>query len=169
VKKMIRKKLQLAEEDVVSNRQDIIEKMVEFAKTDSLLYWDTHGELAQKQEQLWGPILQWANKEINVRCKTTDSLSVPRQNVCMSDNLRQFLNSLSDKELAAFYLAAMNMHSELLAAALVKGKINAAQAHEAANLEELWQAEKWGKDPEAEKRRHILWKELEEIEAFLRP
>lgn len=70
--------------------------------------------------------------------------------------------------MAAFYLAALDMRSVLLAAALVKGHLNAEEVYEAAFLEELWQAENWGIDEEAEEKRRELKAELEEIEDFLK-
>ena len=74
----------------------------------------------------------------------------------------------ANKELGAFYVAALNMKSVLLAAALVKGKINANQAFEAAFLEELWQNENWGADEEALKKREELKQELVDVENFLK-
>ena len=81
--------------------------------------------------------------------------------------MKNFISNLSDKELAAFYLASLNMKSELLAAALVKGHISAEQAFDAANLEELWQAEHWGKEDVSEQKRQSLKQELCDIEQFL--
>ena len=78
------------------------------------------------------------------------------------------MQTLNDKELTGFYFAALNTCSILLAAALIKGKINAKQAFEASCLEELWQAEKWGNDEAAENRRKSLLQELEEIEVFIK-
>lgn len=45
------------------------------------------------------------------------------------------------------------MRSVILAMALVQGRLDAEEAYKAAWLEELWQAEKWGIDPEAESKR----------------
>ena len=61
------------------------------------------------------------------------------------------------------------MRSVNLGAALVEGKISADEAFEAAFLEELWQAEKWGKVPEAEDKRQKIKEELREISRFVRP
>ena len=60
------------------------------------------------------------------------------------------------------------MRSVLLAAALVKGRINAKEAFDAAFLEELWQNESWGVDEEAAKRREEMREELQQIEDFLK-
>ena len=50
---------------------------------------------------------------------------------------------------------------------LEQGKINAEEAFRAAFLDELWQAETWGADEEAENRRQTIKNEICEIEKFL--
>ena len=160
-------KLEQAVGEIKVRRGDVIDKLVEFAPTDSLLFWANNDELIKKQEQLWNPILNWANKELNAKYITTKNLDVPEQDEYSINNLKNFMENLSDKELAAFYLASVNMKSELLAAALVKGHISAEQAFDAANLEELWQAEHWGKESVSEQKRQSLKQELRDIEQFL--
>ncbi len=161
-------KLKQAVGEIETRREDVIEKLVQFAPTDSLLFWGNNDELIKKQEQLWNPILSWANREINAKYITTRDLNVPEQDSYSLNNLKNFMENLSDKELAAFYLASINMKSELLAAALVKGHISAEQAFDAANLEELWQSEHWGKESVSEQKRQDLKQELHDIEQFLR-
>ncbi len=161
-------KLKQAVGEIETRREDVIEKLVQFAPTDSLLFWGNNDELIKKQEQLWNPILSWANREINAKYITTRDLNVPEQDPYSLNNLKNFMENLSDKELAAFYLASINMKSELLAAALVKGHISAEQAFDAANLEELWQSEHWGKESVSEQKRQDLKQELHDIEQFLR-
>ena len=69
--------------------------------------------------------------------------------------------------LTAFYLAALNTRSVLLATALVKGHINADEAFELSELEELYQARKWGKEEVAEARRKSIKDTLNSIEKYL--
>ncbi len=164
---MTREKLEQAVGEIKNCREDVIDKLVQFAPTDSLLFWANNDELIKKQEELWNPILSWANQEINAKYITTKDLNVPEQDPYSLNNLKNFISNLSDKELAAFYLASLNMKSELLAAALVKGHISAEQAFDAANLEELWQAEHWGKEDISEQKRQSMKKELCDIEQFL--
>ena len=141
---------------------------MQFAVTDMLLFWGQEKDLIARQEKVWAPIIAWSNHELNTKFITTHGLDVPEQHKTSNGRLKAFLEQLSDKELAAFYLAALDMRSVLLAAALVKGHLNAEEVYEAAFLEELWQAENWGIDEEAEEKRRELKAELEEIEDFLK-
>ena len=154
--------------EIAENRDLIVEKIVQFSLTDMLLFWGQEKDLIVKQEELWGPLLMWAKDVFQEDIKPTHTLNVCDATATSGGRLRIFLQKLSDKELAAFYLATLNMRSVLLAAALVKGVINADQAFQAAYIEELYQAEIWGADDEAEAKRQEMKKELIEIEKFLK-
>lgn len=157
-----------AVKDVKLHREEIINRLVQFSETDLLLFWGTDKELVSRQEEVWSPIIRWANEAIQAEFKHTKTLDVPEEVKTSAYRLKVFLDSLSDKELAAFYSAALNMKSVLLAMAMVKGRINAEEAFQAAFLDELWQNEKWGSDEEAVKRRTVIKNELSDIEAFLK-
>ena len=165
---MTKEKLEQAITEIKNHREEIITRLVQFSKTDSLLFWDKEVSLYEKQEELWGPILKWAHHNLNAKYMTTDKMEVVEQKKNTLQGLKKFLETMSDKELAAFYLASINMKSELLAAALVRGFINAETAYNAAYLEEISQAERWGKDENAEQKRQALKKELIDIENFLK-
>src|SRR5574344_1391398 len=154
-------------DEIQENREEVIEKLIQFSVTDMLLFWGQEKDLIARQERLWSPIIKWSSEAIETKFNTTSSLQVPSQQKNSGEKLRVFLNNLTNKELGAFYVAALNMKSVLLAAALVKGKINANQAFEAAFLEELWQNENWGADEEALKKREELKQELVDVENFL--
>ena len=159
--------LEKAREEIAKNRAEVIERLVQFSMTDLLLFWGQEKDLMERQAKIWGPILAWAEEKMKAKFATTQSLDVPQENQASGYRLKVFLENLSDKELTAFYAAALQMRSVLLAAALVRGKINAEEAFQAAFLDELWQAENWGSDEEAEKRRQTIKSEIEEIERFL--
>ncbi|MBR1605673.1 MAG: hypothetical protein IJ660_06170 [Alphaproteobacteria bacterium] len=154
--------------EIAKDRTVVIDKLVKFSLTDMLLFWGTNEELAKRQKQLWLPILTWAQNDLQTKFKTTTELNVPTQDSHSGEKLKMFLETLTNKQLTGFYYAALNTRSVLLAAALIKGQINAKQAYEASCLEELWQAEKWGNDEAADCRRKSLLKELQEIETFIK-
>lgn len=164
---MVGGELKAALKDASLNKQEIIDKMCGFAQTDVLLFWNDNPELEARQNEFWFPVLRWIGQELNIQLKTSTSLDVPDQEEKFGVALKRYLEKFSDKELIAFYKAALDMRSVMLAVALVKGKINAEQAFQAAYLEELWQAEKWGKIEDAEKSRVRAKADLIEIENFL--
>ncbi len=160
--------LKEATRELAKNKKKAIDKLVQFAVTDMLLFWGTEEELIARQEKVWTPIVAWANQTLNTDFINTHGLDIPEKNQTSACRLKHFLEQLSDKEFAAFYAAAITMRSVLLAAALVKGRISAKEAFEAAFLEELWQNESWGVDEEAAARREEFRQELQKIEDFLK-
>ena len=164
---MISEELKAALKDASLNKQEIIDKMCEFAQTDVLLFWNDNPELTARQNEFWFPVLRWIGQELNIQLKTSTSIDVPDQEEKFGVAFKRYLEKFSDKELIAFYKAALDMRSVLLAAALVKGRINAQEAYRAAYLEELWQNKLWGSDDEAASRRQERCEELKEIESYL--
>ena len=166
--------------DVAQHRDEIIERMVNFSLTDTLLFGDARRtelsvdsssmeieDLIAEERQVWDPIVEWAKKNMDADFKTSESLEVPMENNASLPRLQVFLEKLSDKELAAFYQTGKITKSVLLAAALVKKQITADEAFRAAFLEEIWQADKWGHDAEADQRREVIRQELIDVEKFL--
>ncbi len=162
----MKQKLDQAVTEIAQHREDIIAKLLEFAKTDLLFFWGENRELFLHQQEKWLPILDWAAQELRVNLQKTHTLDVP-ENSQLNGPLAQMLRAMSDKELACYYAAALNMRSTLLALALVKGRIHAEEACELSYLEELWQNKLWGKDEEAVSRRQERCEELKEIESYL--
>ncbi len=155
--------------DVAQHREEIIERMVNFSLTDTLLFRNPDAvELIEEERKVWDPIVEWAKEKMQAKFQTTESLEVPVENNASLPRLQVFLESLSDKELVAFYEVSKITKSVLLAAAFVKGKVNADEAFRAAFLEEIWQADKWGHEALADKRRDEIKQELKDVEDFLK-
>ncbi|MFI3242450.1 MAG: ATP12 family protein [Alphaproteobacteria bacterium] len=154
--------------EISQNREVIIEKLLQFSLTDTLMFWGNEKDLIELQQQKWQPILTWAEKQLNLEIKRTQNLDVPEENKEAGYRIKNFLLSLDDKELTAFYKSALLMKSILLAMAFVKKEISAEQAFEAALLEERWQNKIWGTTDEAEENQEAFKQELIEIENFLK-
>ena len=52
------------EEDVRLHRQELTDRLVDFALHDVLLYWSPDEKLQKEQEENWMPILQWADETV---------------------------------------------------------------------------------------------------------
>lgn len=162
----MRKVLEQAVNEIRHHRREIIDRLKDFAKTDLLFFWGEKRDLFLQQQEKWLPILDWASTELRTELNKTETLDVP-DNSAMQNPLTEILVGMTDKELACFYAAALNMRSVLLALALVKHRVSAEEAYELSYLEEMWQNEKWGTDAEAVCQREERLAELKEIESFL--
>lgn len=159
--------LKQVEEDIKQHRVEIIDRLVNFALNDVLLFWSTDKEVKKEQQEKWLPILKWVDDTLNTRFKQTTSLETDTSSKTAATELKKYLDNLSDKELTSFYVAALNMRSVLLAVAMIKGRINATEAFELSELEELYQARKWGSEPVAEARRNSIKDSLISAEKYL--
>ena len=102
--------LNQAAADIAADREEIIERLVQFSATDMLLFWGNEKALIERQSKVWQPIIKWVNDNMESHFKATQSLDV-KENEEDGAKVREFLHSLSDKELAAFYAAALATRS----------------------------------------------------------
>ena len=59
-------KLQTLTKDVAENRDEIIERMVNFSLTDTLLFRSPEAaELIEEERKIWDPIVEWAKQSID--------------------------------------------------------------------------------------------------------
>lgn len=156
------------QEDVEANREEITEKLIIFSRSDALLFWSSDKKLQKEQERLWLPVLVWANNTLNTDFKSTIGLEVENTDKKRYFELKNFLEGLSGKEITALYLTAINTRSVLLGVAMVNGYGNAEQIFDLAELEELYQANRWGHEEVAEARRQSIKDTLKSIEKYLK-
>jgi chaperone required for assembly of F1-ATPase len=150
-------------------RGKVIEHALGFGRGDVLCYRaEAPDELAKRQKEIWDPLLHWAHESCGLRLAADAGIAYIEQPADALLRMQELVAQLDDFTLAAFDAAATATHSFVLALALVRGKLGAEEAFEAAQLEELYQAEKWGSDAEAEARRKRLREELMAIGRFVR-
>lgn len=83
-------------------KNDLIEQLIKYFETDTLLYWDSIGtELRKKQEENWDPALHIFSSKMNLPLlKVTDSLFGLQQDEILTDRLVNFMNELDNFQLA---------------------------------------------------------------------
>ena len=154
--------------DVSSHRQEVISKLVAYSARDMLLFWGEDKDLILRQTKIWQPILDWASEKIKADVQTTKSMELPKQSEKSGSKMRVFLESLSDKELACFYIVSSKLSSFLLATAFIRKAFDVETIMHAAFLEEEFQEEVWGAKDDVRANFDAVKKELEEINLFLR-
>jgi chaperone required for assembly of F1-ATPase len=82
--------------------------------------------------------------------------------------MQEIVAGLDDFRLSSLGLSAALTGSIVIALALEEGHLPAERAFASAQLDEIFQAEKWGCDAEAETRRARLHSELKAVERFVR-
>jgi len=139
---------------VAPDRDRVIRETADYAATDLVCYRaEGPEELVQRQAAQWDPLLDWLRERYDVSLKTAVGVMAIRQPDQALAALTRAVSAQDDLRLTALGVMTGAAGSLVLALALLEGRISPETAADAAQLDELYQAERWGLDPEAVKRR----------------
>lgn len=149
-------------------RDAVVEALVAYARTDLLCYRATApAELIERQARVWQPLLDWAALRFDGALVVTSGVVPVEQPAGAINGLRGAAADGDDFVLAALHGVTVACGSLVLALAVREGRLDAAGACAASELDEDWQAEQWGRDPEAEARRRGIRDEIHAAARFL--
>ena len=153
---------------VAVHRQTAVAEVLQFARSDLLCYRaDGPAALVSLQAKTWDPILQWAGERYGAVLACGTGIGFVEQ---ASETLSALENALADYDsfrLTALQSAVTLLGSIVMGLALADKKLSVDEAFTASHLDENFQADKWGRDFEAEKRRANQKAELVAIADFL--
>ena len=153
---------------VAPQRAKIVEDLLGFGGHDLLCYWtDETGELLRRQQQHWQPLLDWAARDLGAPLQKTCGIASQAQPAESLQALQRAVETYDDLALTGLAAAVKAAGSLVLGLALARRRIDAAEAFALSQLDELYQAERWGEDAEAAKARAALRWELESAQRFL--
>jgi len=118
-----------------------------YAEADLLCYRADHPvELTARQGAAWDPLLDWARSRYDIDFRVTAGIVHVDQ---PEETVRRLAAAVAARD--AFHLAGLSplvtlSGSLVLALALAEGAVTEQDAWEAAELDDLWQAEQWGED-----------------------
>lgn len=124
-------------------------------------------ELAARQAEAWNPLLDWLGECLGARLKTGVGVAYIAQDEDAVSALRQALRRLNVFQLTAVDGAAAITGSLALALALAEGRLNAEQALALSQVDETFQAERWGRGEDAVTRTRRLALDLAALETVL--
>lgn len=152
---------------VFALRDETIATIIAYARTDLLCHRvDMPLELAEKQRQLWQPLLDWLALAYDAPLAVTTDIVPAAQPPASVDALHEAVMRLETFGLTALAEATGLTGSIVLGLALVEGKITPEAAFDMAQLEETYQMERWGEDAESAARRANLRIELRAVSQF---
>ncbi|MCW5751728.1 MAG: ATPase [Alphaproteobacteria bacterium] len=153
---------------VASQRAEVIRDTAAYGGTDLLCYRaDSPPELVIHQQQAWDPPLAWLLRRHGVALKVTEGVRAVAQEEAALRRLRQVVEALDDMRLTALGLLTASLGSLVLALAILDEEMDWQAAFAAATLDESFQAERWGEDMEAARRRENLRRDVEAYARFL--
>ncbi len=118
-----------------------------YAETDLLCYRaDGPAELIGHQAETWDPLIDWAQQRYNIEFEIVHGIMHERQPPETVARLTAAVHGYDAWRLVAFQPLVTIAGSLIIALALAEGEIDVESGFAAAQLDELWQLEKWGED-----------------------
>ena len=144
---------------MAETRADILR----YAGSDLLCYRAEEPDtLVERQAHAFDPVLDWAAESLGARFNVTAGVMHVAQPHAALAAIGAALDAYDDPAaLAALSVMTTLTGSALLALAVARGFLSAKAAWQAAHVDEDFQAERWGADPEAKARREARWREFE--------
>jgi chaperone required for assembly of F1-ATPase len=153
---------------VATQRDTIIQQTANYAATDLVCYRATHPPaLAARQQAVWQPLIDWAVLRYDAPLTVTSGV-IPKSQSAAS--LRAFAAAVAEHEdfaLTALHAATAACGSLIIALALLEGQLDAQRAFNVSQLDESFQIEGWGEDPEQAARRRALATDIEAAAQFI--
>jgi len=149
-----------AQERIAPDPGPTVVALAKYAETDLLCYRAEDPRLAAEQAESWEPLLDWAALQLDAPLRSTAGLMPVSQDPTALAALRRAVAALSAIELAALGVLVPALGSLVLGLAVVHGRLEAAEAHRLATLDEAFQERCWGTDAEALARRQRVGAEL---------
>ena len=152
---------------LADDRAALVEEIAGYGHSDLICYRaEEPPSLARRQEEVWQPLVAWAAERYDVALNVTTGIVAVEQPVHALATFRRVLGACDLFALTALAGATGSAGSLVIALALSEGRLSPDEAADAALLEELFQAEKWGSDPEAERRRAGIRADLHAAKRF---
>ena len=153
---------------VVPNLAYAREQLLSIVKSDVVCYRATSpSELVRRQALSWDPLIAWTSEHFGASLRAGNSLTFIEQSKQAMDAVGVALSKLDAFSLAALYAAASLCGSLVIALALSERKLDSEQAFAAANLDKIYQAERWGWDPQETAKTTVERAELNQVSRFL--
>ena len=143
-----------AQDRIAPNAAAVALELARYAESDLLCYRaETPDDLVQRQAEQWQPWLDWAAQRYAARLLVTAGVMHRPQPPEALATLAAAVAAQPPAALAALGLIVPATGSLVLGLAIAEGALDAAAATQAAQLDELYQAELWGVEWESEERR----------------
>jgi chaperone required for assembly of F1-ATPase len=155
--------------DRTSAQRDLVAaETAGYAGTDLVCYRaESPPALTARQHAVWQPLIDWAATRYDAALAVTTGVVPTPQS---SAALRAFAAAVAaqdDFRLTALHTLTAASGSLVIALAILEGRLDAEAAFAASQLDETFQIETWGEDPEAAARRRALAADIAAAARFI--
>ena len=138
-----------------------------YASTDLLSYRkDSPDDFVARQSAAFDPLLDWASGK-GIALRTTTGLLAIEQDPLSLDRMAEYAGMLKDIPLTLLAHLTATYGSAIVALAVLHGRLEAGEAYDLSRLDDIYRAETWGRDEEAEERAAAIRAETVAMAAML--
>src|SRR5262245_59113325 len=153
---------------VTTQRQRVIDDTAKYAASDLLCYRASDpSSRVERQHRSWQPLLDWASERYGARLVVVEGTTFITQPAEAVARLGEAVAAHGDLALSALYNLTHICGSLVIALAVAEGRLPAESAFAAAQLDELYQIERWGEDPIATERHQGIKNDIGAAARFL--
>lgn len=166
----ITKYMNTVHDKIMPQKNDIIQQLLAYAHHDCIFYLadeQQNIELFDMQIDSWLPIIQFYEKQLDVKISWGNSFDNGDQDQKYIDYVHQTLIKLPTEDIAGIYTVITSLGSVLLAIHAYNQHMLYGQALSYSRLEEDYNISKWGLDQEAKNQREALENEYKAAVDFL--
>jgi chaperone required for assembly of F1-ATPase len=147
-----------------AERDAIVRQIAHYAETDLVCYRASHPPaLVARQQAVWQPLVDWAAERYKAPLTVTNGIIPAAQPTASLAAFAAIVAAHDNYALTALHAATAACGSLVIALALLAGRLDAAAAFAASQLDESFQIEAWGEDSEQTARRAALAAEIESV------
>jgi chaperone required for assembly of F1-ATPase len=155
-------------ERVPGQRDKVIADTAKYAGSDLVCYRATDPDsLVARQCKAWDPLLSWLDERFGARLEPASGVILRAQAPEALERVGAAVAAHGDLALAALYNLTTWMGSVVLALAVSDRQLDGGAAFEAAELDALFEIERWGGDAEATSRHQRLRADIAAAARFL--
>lgn len=136
---------------VSAQHAEVADMLAAYGDSDLLCYRaEGPVELVARQSRIWDPMLDWAETNLNARLEARAGVMHVGQAAEALARLSARVHAMTDFQLAAFHDLVSLSGSLILGFAATQDVAKADAIWDISRLDEIWQAEQWGADEDAE-------------------
>ncbi|UFM65295.1 ATPase [Paracoccus sp. MA] len=156
-------------EKVVPQFHEVAAMLGDYGGTDLLSYRAEAPEtLVRAQAAGWDPLIDWAATELRAPLRITHGVIPVPQDPAVLLKLQAEVAALDPFGLTALHDLVTLPGSLILGLAVIRGRIDAETAHALSRIDEEFQAQRWGRDTEADEAAAARLAAMRDSERFWR-
>ena len=154
---------------VAEVREQVVAEIAGYAQTDLVCYRaDQPEELVRRQLDAWGPLIEWIDQTHGIKLKVTTGMLPIDQSQDSLAAMEGVVSGFDEFGLAGLHMVTTASGSVVIGLAVAAEYLDGKEAFERSLIDELFQIEQWGDDPEAEVRHKYLAADIDAASEFLK-